>query len=224
MTKLSVTLTSRERNWGFGWFAFQLLALPSLLRMLPLDILTLNLLGFTLNFLAVIGLFGPFLWKNARIFFAHPGQLLLVCLVVYFANQFITFALSSVITELFPGFSNVNDANIGQMAKTSYWPMFIATVILVPVAEEMCFRGLIFGSLHAKSRLLAYGVSALAFALPHVMGYMGRHDIGILLLCLIQYLPAGILLAYAYEKADSLWAPIFVHSAVNAIAMLAVRL
>ncbi len=224
MTKLSVPLTSRERNWGFGWFAFHLLALPSLLQMLPLDILTLNLLGFTLNFLALIGLFGPFLWKNAKIFFARPGRLFLVSMAVFFANQIITFVLSSVIVTLFPHFSNVNDVNIGQMAAKSYWPMFFATVILVPVAEEMCFRGLIFGSLHTKSRFLAYGVSSLAFAFPHVMGYIGRHDIGILLLCLIQYLPAGILLAYAYEKADSLWAPIFVHSAVNAIAMLAVRL
>ena len=223
MTKLSVTLTPRQRSIGWCWFAFYLLALPSVLYLLPFTNLTQNLIGFLLNFLAVIGIFWRFLLENARRIPAHPGRFAAVCVGVFFANQIITLVLSSVILELFPDFSNLNNANIGQMASENYWLMFVSTVVLVPVSEEMLFRGLIFGSLLPKSRIGAYGVSALVFAAPHVVSYLGQVSATVSFVSLIQYLPAGLLLAFAYEKTDSLWASVFIHSAVNAIAMMAVR-
>ena len=44
-----------------------------------------------------------------------------------------------------------------------------------------------------------------------------------LILCFIQYLPAGLCLAWTYSKADNIFAPILVHALNNAIAIGLVR-
>ena len=91
------------------------------------------------------------------------------------------------------------------------------------MTEESLFRGLIFSSIHKKRRILAYTISALAFAALHVVGYLGTVPAWQLGLSLLQYLPAGIALAWAYERADSIWASIVLHMAINALSMLALR-
>ena len=35
----------------------------------------------------------------------------------------------------------------------------------------------------------------------------------------LQYLPAGLCLAWAYTKADTIFAPILIHAAVNAVSI-----
>jgi len=91
------------------------------------------------------------------------------------------------------------------------------------VTEEVLFRGLLFRALHSHSRILAYAVSVVFFALMHVVSYIGLYDWGLLALCFLQYLPACITLAWAYEQADSIWAPIIMHTLVNLISMFALR-
>ena len=45
----------------------------------------------------------------------------------------------------------------------------------------------------------------------------------LLALCLLQYLPAGLCLAVAYEKSDSILCPILMHTVINAIGVYAMR-
>ena len=72
---------------------------------------------------------------------------------------------------------------------------------------------------HATSKLRA----AEDLAAIHVLGYIGSYDIGRLVLCFIQYLPAGLCLAWTYTKADNIAAPMVVHAIVNAVAIGALR-
>ena len=44
-----------------------------------------------------------------------------------------------------------------------------------------------------------------------------------LFLCLLQYVPAGISLAASYEYSGNIVTPILIHTAVNAVGMLAMR-
>jgi membrane protease YdiL (CAAX protease family) len=99
--------------------------------------------------------------------------------------------------------------------------MVIGTVVLVPIVEETLYRGLIFGLL--PKRILRYAVSVGAFCAIHVMGYIGYYEPLHLLLCFMQYIPAGLVLAYAYERSGSIFAPILIHMAINGIAMLFMR-
>ena len=56
---------------------------------------------------------------------------------------------------------------------------------------------------------------------PDARAALGRGQVGwtATLLCALQYLPAGVALGWTYEKADTIWAPILVHSMVNAVGM-----
>ena len=40
------------------------------------------------------------------------------------------------------------------------------------------------------------------------------------MLSLVQYLPAGLILAWSYEKSQTLAAPIAIHTIINAISMV----
>ena len=101
--------------------------------------------------------------------------------------------------------------------------MMIGTVLLVPIAEETLYRGLVFGSLRPKNRLLAYSISMVAFSVLHIISYIGTLSPLHLFLSFLQYLPGGFALAFACDKADSVWASILIHMTINQIAMLSLR-
>ena len=80
-----------------------------------------------------------------------------------------TKAMGILMSYLLPGFSNINDASISAMAKTNYTLMLIGVVFLVPLAEEMLYRGLIFRNLWQSSKAAAYLLSMAAFAAVHTI-------------------------------------------------------
>ena len=68
-----------------------------------------------------------------------------------------------------------------------------------------------------ESKLLAYALSTVIFAMIHISGYIGIYDAKLLFCCFLQYIPAGLCLAWAYARADSIFAPILMHMAINVI-------
>ena len=97
--------------------------------------------------------------------------------------------------------------------------MTAVAVFLAPLVEEPIFRGGVFGLLRRYSRAAAYGASMLLFAVYHLWSYALLDASA--WLYLLQYLPAGFLLARIYEKTNSLWSAIFLHMTVNGVSMLA---
>ena len=124
---------------------------------------------------------------------------------------------------LVPSFSNYNDEAIAAMSRGNGFLMLIGTVVLVPPVEECFYRGLIFRNLLGKSRILAYMASILAFSMIHIIGYIGTYAPLELCMAFLQYLPAGLCLAWAYTKAGTIFAPIFIHAAINFIAIRGLR-
>lgn len=227
--KLSVSMTCKEDQMGWLVLALQLFVLPAVLVAVntllpvPLSSTYLNFLLFLINFLAVILVFHRFLGHSARRAAREPFRCLrfaAIGLSLYYAA---TYLIGLFIQAVYPDFSNVNDSSIQSMASENYAIMLIGTVLLVPLTEEALFRGLIFRKLHQKSRVSAYILSTVFFGLIHITGYIGATPLPVLLLCLIQYIPAGVFLAWAYEKADSIWAPILMHMAINQISMSYMR-
>lgn len=221
--------TSRETAWGFGYLAFQLLVLPSLLalgnRQLahPMSEAELNFVFFLINFLAVIVIFHRFLGQSAVQAGRHPAylcQAVVLGLAAYYACDLV---LGRAIALLVPNFTNYNNASIAAMGRSSDFLMVVGTVILVPPVEECLYRGLVFRNLYSKSPWAAYAVSMLAFAAIHILGYIGVYAPGELVIALAQYLPAGLSLAWAYTKADTIFAPILIHAAINYISIHALR-
>ena len=84
-----------------------------------------------------------------------------------------------------------------------------------PLAEEILFRGIVYGYLRRWGVFVAVAVSTLLFVLPHLSGSNLP----------VTQLVGGIVFALAYEKEDNLMVPITVHClgnlAIFSIALIA---
>ena len=229
MKKLSVGFTKSELILGWIYMVLQLLALPLLFNICnmllgsPLNMAELNFCFFCVNFLCATVIFRKYLIGNLKAFFARPWRGLSAVAIGFVGYWAISFVVSMIIVMVYPAFSNVNDDTIGGMVQENFALMTIGTVVLVPITEELLFRGLIFRGIYNRSHFWAYAISAVAFSLPHVVGYIGFYDPLLLLLCFVQYLPAGLCLGWAYARADSIFAPTLMHMIINLIGMLAMR-
>lgn len=219
-------MSRREIRWGCAWLLLQLFALPGLLSWgnallpAPLSAAMLNFVFFVLNFGAVAVIFHrwlrPALAQVRERFFS---------ILLTAAQAFLAYQVLTAVMALLPifRFQNVNDASIAQMTAENYSLMVIGAVFLVPPAEEALYRGLVFGGLYRKRPWVAYLLSTALFCAIHVMGYLGAYSPLLLLLCFLEYIPAGLCLAWAYARSGHLLAPILVHMAVNAIGISAWR-
>ena len=239
MKKITVFMSNREQFLGLCYLAFQNLILPDLLRSIltifgsQQDDAVLNLLYFTVNFLAVAILFRKFWaesWKDFAakawpcIWKAAAG--LLVCkIAVLLLNLLLQLWQPDYFqaTPLGPALRNPNDMHIGQMVQSMPILFSIATVFLVPPVEEAFYRGLIFGGLYRKNKIVAYAVSVLLFSVIHILGYLNMGDPTLLSLCFAQYVIPALCLCLLYGMTGSVFSPILMHMAYNAIGILFVR-
>lgn len=226
---LTVSLTRDELLWGWVYLAFEFLFLPTILQLVSFSLFPgisdaeFNFLYYFVNFLATILIFHSFLSRNLGIAkgkLLQVGLYVLLGLVIYWTSNLV---MSELTYRIMPDFYNVNDAGIAAMSQDAFLLMAIGTVLLVPVAEESLFRGLLFRGIYGKSRWAAYAVSALCFCLPHVSVYIGSYDLSLLAMCFIQYLPAGLMLAWSYEKSNTILTPIIIHTIINAIGIYSMR-
>ena len=184
---------------------------------LPLTPMQLNTCWFALNAIFVWIIFHNFLLRSFRnIRFWDLVQAAILGFVFYYAG---TLALRYLIGLLQLQIVSYNDQTVQSLAVENYWITVICSVVIAPIVEETLVRGLIFGSIRPKSRIAAYAASILFFSLMHVWGYISSEGLAPVLLAAVQYIPASIALAWTYEKANTILAPIAVHMAINAIAM-----
>ena len=226
MKHLPISLTPFERNWGIRYLLFQLIFLPSLLMSLlsrlslSLNSAHINIIFFTLNFLATAIIFRQFWSLSLRHFLNNSLKILVIAAVGLLVYWCLALGVSALTPHLFPQFVNQNDASIISASRQNVLLMTIGTVVLVPPVEEVLYRGLVFGLLHRYNRVLAYALSTFLFAAIHVTLSINGFDPVFLLVSLAQYLPAGLVLAAAYELSGSIVAPIFIHMVVNAVGMI----
>lgn len=227
--KSFVKPTSNESVFGLIYYLLQLLIIPALIMVAnemlpnPYSEAVVNFVFFVINFVCVVVIFRKFLTENFRAVLRQPWAVLRcagIGLLIYWAGNYL---FSLLITFTDPDFANINDAAIMQMVRSDYRLMTIGTVLLVPVAEECFYRGLIFRNFYEKSPVLGYILSMVLFSLAHVLGYVTLADWGTLVLCFLQYLPAGFALAWSYRHSGSIFASVLIHMTVNQIGMLAMR-
>lgn len=229
MNKITVPISRRESLWGWVYLLLQLFALPSLLVLInflagnPLSDASINFIFFALNFICVTVIFRRFLLDSLALSAKQPIQCIRAAIKGFFLYYVLSICVNIFIVIINPDFSNVNDDSIAQMTQGNFALMAIGTVLLVPPVEETLYRGLIFHGLYDRSKILAYILSVTLFATIHVVGYIGLYDWSTLLMCFLQYIPAGICLAWAYNAADSILAPILIHMIINLIGILSTR-
>lgn len=140
----------------------------------------------------------------------------LLAVIPYFLIYLVTLTLATVI---FPSLDINQEQQIG--FKDVQGPLalsltFISLVILVPLAEEIVVRGLLYTSLKRILPLLfaALTTSAL-FAIAHLPE---GGPAGPLYIAAIDTFVLSLVLIYLREKTGSLWASITLHAAKNGIA------
>ena len=217
-------MTKREMTFGWGWLAVQMLVLPSLISSIaaPWGSAAVNFCYHLVSLLAVTVIFHRYLKQELRNFTAGFKKVLpviAVSLAVYYVAGEVLLCL---ITAIDPGFRNVNDDSVAALRQGNLALTAVMTMALAPVSEECLFRGLIFGCARKHSRWAAYAISAAAFGALHVMGYVGSVGAVQLLLCFAQYLPAGLVLAAAMEKTDSIVTAMCIHAIINAVSMIGI--
>ena len=226
---IPVSLTNNELLWGWLYLAVEFLVLPNALYWLAAQFFPgasdaeVNFLFYFVNFLATLLIFRKFLsrnWGTAKNNLLRMGLYVLLGLFLYWASSLV---MAEVTYYLMPDFVNINDMSIAAMSQGGFLLTAIGTVILVPVAEECLFRGLLFRGMYSQSRWAASAISSLCFCLPHVSAYIGSYDWAVLALCFIQYLPAGLILAWSYEKSNTIFTPILIHTIINAFGIYAMR-
>ena len=217
--------SGQETISGFFYLAFQLIFLPSMLIWTnqqmshPLSDAELNFVFYLVNFIAVLLIFHEFLERSLSQLFSHPINALQAAILGFAAYYICYYAIDWLISLLIPGYTNYNDESIAVLSRGNYFLTFIGTVILVPLAEECLYRGLIFRNLYKKSHWAAYCISIAAFACIHILGYIGQYSAKDLIIAVIQYIPAGLWLAWSYVKGDTIFIPVAIHAAVNFITI-----
>lgn len=133
---------------------------------------------------------------------------LLAGLVAY---VILTALVNGISRVLFPGadYEQAQDIGFSDLTNQLQFIMtFISIVIIAPVAEEVMFRGYLFGKLKKVSKVwVAVVVSALLFAVAHLQFNVALDTFAL-----------GVILALLRVSTGSIWASILLHMLKNGIA------
>ena len=88
----------------------------------------------------------------------------------------------------------------------------VLIIAVAPVAEEVFFRGFMYGGL--RSRLPVWAAALISSGIFGLLHYTDPDSIAVV----PQLALLGVLLAWLYERTGSLWPPIILHVLNNAIA------
>ena len=113
----------------------------------------------------------------------------------------------SGLQQMFTGYQD----NLMRIYAPPLWQQIALAGVLIPAAEELVFRGMIYGTLRPRfSFPAAMIVSASIFGLYHGSVVQGIYGI-----CM------GLVLAESYEHRGGFWAAVTVHAAANLTAVFA---
>lgn len=213
--------------FGLAYIPVHLFALPLLLAyFLPqLDEGRLNLVYFGISACLVLVVFFRCLRAHFDGFMDRPGW----CIVTIFMALGLDYILSygvALVSMLLPvlGEENPNDQAVMELVEQSSGVVKAVSIFLAPLVEEVLFRGVIFGGVRKKNRVLAYVLSIAIFALLHVWQYAFAAGDWTVLIYVLQYIPVSFALAWCYERSGSLWCPIAFHMLINAMSFKAMEM
>lgn len=220
-------MTRREKIAGWIWLPLHIVILPQLIAWaayllmhgrMP-DDLTLNAWYYLLGLVFLLVTQFKFFRENYRIF-TTDFRNALVTMLLGFVILMVCGRLISILTALFGQLpSSPNQEAVETLAGVDMRRMAASAVIMAPIVEEALFRGMIFGSIRPKSRVLAYVVSMVVFALYHVWSYAIMYRSLTPLVSGAAYLPIAFVLCFCYDRTESIWTPIFFHMFYNALAL-----
>ncbi len=141
----------------------------------------------------------------------RPANILAVCGIAFF-GQFATSLVLAGFQILFPTVFRQYEELAQSFNLDTITPLLMIFIVglLGPLAEEMLFRGMIYAKLRrAFSVWPAAVISAVLFGLFHANWVQG-----------IYAALFGVVLAYIYEKTQTIWGSCLLHVVFNSISYL----
>ena len=179
----------------------------------------------TADFVVVAAVFCRFLWRSFAPLKGNLKRLLTTVLYGFAAYWVMMCLVSAVVTSVSLGLDVAPDDSNNTAIRTALAnyrvPMTICTVLLAPVTEECLVRGVIFAPLCRRKPWLAYVVTTVLFSLLHIVQHFeAGQPLLPYFLTFLEYLPAGLVLGWAYQRTRSVWGPIALHSVINLLAVV----
>lgn len=141
--------------------------------------------------------------------FTGPGMIFLMSLI------------GGVITLLLGGSdTSANQEIIESVVDSKPMLMFVTTVFLAPILEEIIFRGMMFAWIYEKFPRFAHLISSFLFAFAHVVIGMLSGNVGEFIQ-IVPYFLMALVLSKLYEKSNNIYVPIIAHTVNNFIAVIA---
>ena len=221
ISEFTSALSRREMIAVLCWIPVHLALLPLLFNFLwnrgLLSEAAVNFLYYAVGFAYMLTVAFAFLRREFDPLADRPLFVIGTACGSYLMMMVLNGLVGFLILRFLPGSENPNNASVTDLVIRDFGVMKATLVFLGPLVEEMMFRAGIFGLFRRRSRALAYAVSMGFFALYHVWAYALQDPI--YWLYLLQYLPAGWLLARCYERTNTIWGSIFFHMIVNGVAV-----
>lgn len=138
---------------------------------------------------------------------------MLMVLPLFVAYLCFTVALSLIIKQLFPNFDSNQAQDIGfakNLSGIELFVAFVSLVIVVPVFEEIIFRGVLFRGLRKNiSFVPAMIIVSVIFAVAHLQWNLALDTFAL-----------SLALCWLLEKSNSLIPSITLHALKNSVAFL----
>lgn len=172
------------------------------------------------SFITVLIVFRNFLYRSRCDLF----RVLTTALLGYLATNGLTYFWNLLLSFLPFAANNLNQASVEASIHFEPLTMSFQAIIMAPFVEELLVRGTIFAPLCKKSPLWAYVASTAVFSFLHIAGSIGYQPVTELFRSFLEYLPAGLMMGWAYQRTGSIYGPIALHIFWNAISVSVILL
>lgn len=98
----------------------------------------------------------------------------------------------------------------------------LCMVLLTPLTVSCLFYATVFAPVCANRPRLAYLAMALALMIPRIFNIWWLGNAGFEICTYLLQLPVHLLACWAYQKTDTIWAPIAAHALTNLLSGLIV--
>lgn len=218
-------MSAHEKGRGWVFFALFVLAFPPLMGVIQrsfggeLPIAEANVIYYLLSATAVFLVFWGYLKSSFSLLLDRlPENLFALATGLIGAG-----ILHLLVMRLPYPVENPNVISYPEQYLLAPAATAAILVVLMPVVEEVLFRGLLFGTVRPYSKPLAWILSVAAYCLYCVWQFVfsyGQVDARYLLLAL-QYLPMALALTWCYDRGGSVWSAVVLHGVINAWSLYA---
>lgn len=159
------SLTKKEYIAALAYLPVHVIGIPSLVAVLVFgvsDLLTLNIIAYSVGTVYMLALLGKFLRRDFDALCDHPVKFIVEIGVSYGIYYLSNFVIALILTAA-DSLSNPNNGAVIDMAMESGRQMVIMTVVMAPIVEELMFRAGVFGLLRKYNRVAAYAASMILF-------------------------------------------------------------